>query len=104
MKIINAISSNKTNLSRGNFSHRGSLLFHLFNSITIRKTVTIFRGIVTDIVPIPRYLCIEIKNRRYGMNDISETGFCHALMESETMTDIGQVLRRIDVCQGKQNK
>lgn len=44
--------------------HRGSLLFHLLNSITIRKTVTIFRGIVTDIVPIRRYLCIEFKNRR----------------------------------------
>ncbi len=102
--IINAISSNKTNLSRGNFSHRGSLLFHLFNSIIICKTVTIFRGIVTDIVPIPRYLCIEFKNRRSGMNEISETGFRHALMESETMTDIGEVLRRIDVCQGKQNK
>lgn len=38
------------------------------------------------------------------MNDISETGFCHALTESETMTDIGQVLRRIDTSQGKQNK
>ncbi len=38
------------------------------------------------------------------MNDISETGFRHALTASETMTDIGQVLRRIDVCQGKQNK
>lgn len=61
VKIINAISSNKTNLSRGNFSHRGSLLFYCLNSITICKTVTIFRGIVTDIVPIPHYLCIEIK-------------------------------------------
>jgi|GEM_PF-5163608 len=38
------------------------------------------------------------------MNDISETGFCHALMESETMTDIGQVLCRIDIFQGKQAK
>lgn len=28
----------------------------------------------------------------------------HALTASETMTDIGQVVRRIDVCQGKQNK
>lgn len=38
------------------------------------------------------------------MNEISETGFCHALMESETMTDIGQVLCRIDIFQGKQDK
>lgn len=38
------------------------------------------------------------------MNEISETGFRHALMESEIMIDIGQVLRRIDIFQGKQNK